>query len=86
MEGTSPMTSLAPVLQGFFTEHLARGGVSPHTVASYRDTFRLLLRYARDQAGKPPSRLEPLQTHRSARSWGKSSMRKPRNARCSTRR
>lgn len=52
------MTSLAPVLQGFFTEHLARAGVSPHTVASYRDTFRLLLCYARDQAGKPPSRLE----------------------------
>lgn len=52
------MTSLAPVLQGFFTEHLARAGVSPHTIASYRDTFRLLLRYARDQAGKPPSRLE----------------------------
>jgi len=52
------MTSLAPVLQGFFTEHLARAGVSPHTITSYRDTFRLLLRYARDQAGKPPSRLE----------------------------
>lgn len=52
------MTSLAPVLQGFFIEHLARAGVSPHTIASYRDTFRLLLRYARDQAGKPPSRLE----------------------------
>jgi site-specific recombinase XerD len=52
------MTSLAPVLQGFFTAHLAQAGVSPHTIASYRDTFRLLLRYARDQAGKPPSRLE----------------------------
>ena len=52
------MTALAPVLQGFFTERLARGGVSPHTVASYRDTFRLLLCYARDRAGKPPSRLE----------------------------
>lgn len=52
------MTALAPVLQGFFAGHLTRGGVSPHTVASYRDTFRLLLCYARDQAGKPPSRLE----------------------------
>jgi site-specific recombinase XerD len=57
MEGNA-MTSLAPVLQGFFTEHLTRSGVSPHTVASYRDTFRLLLCYARDQAGRPPSRLE----------------------------
>jgi len=52
------VTSLAPVLQGFFTEHLARSGVSPHTVASYRDTFRLLLCYARDRSGRPPSRLE----------------------------
>jgi site-specific recombinase XerD len=52
------MTALAPVLQGFFTEHHTRSGVSPHTVASYRDTFRLLLRYARDRSGRPPARLE----------------------------
>lgn len=52
------MTDLAPVLQGFFTDRLARQvKASPHTIASYRDTFRLLLAFARDQTGKQPSRL-----------------------------
>ncbi len=33
------MSSLAPTLQAFFTERLvAQRRVSPHTVASYRDT------------------------------------------------
>ena len=52
------MTDLAPVLQGFFTDRLARQKkASPNTVAAYRDTFRLLVAFARDQAGKPPSQL-----------------------------
>ncbi len=52
------MTDLAPVLQGFFTDRLARQKkASPNTVAAYRDTFRLLLAFARDQAGRPPSQL-----------------------------
>jgi len=52
------VTDLAPVLQGFFTDRLARQKkASPNTVAAYRDTFRLLLAFARDQAGKPPSQL-----------------------------
>ena len=38
------MTALAPILQGFFTERLAQRRASAHTVAAYRDTFRLLLR------------------------------------------
>ena len=60
-QGTSGrliVTDLAPVLQGFFTDRLARQKkASPNTVAAYRDTFRLLLAFARDQAGKPPSQL-----------------------------
>ena len=41
------MTALAPVLQAFFTERLiAQRQVSGHTVAAYRDTFRLLLAFA----------------------------------------
>ena len=52
------MTALAPVLEAFFTERLAQRQASPHTVASYRDTFCLLLRYAREHLGKPPSRLD----------------------------
>jgi integrase/recombinase XerD len=52
------MTSLAPILEAYFTHRLAQRQVSRHTVASYRDTFCLLLRYARRQLGKQPSALE----------------------------
>ena len=38
------MTALAPTLQAFFTDRLIRQRhASPHTIAAYRDTFRLLL-------------------------------------------
>jgi integrase/recombinase XerD len=53
------MSSLAPILEAFFTERLlAQRRVSPHTIASYRDTFRLLLSFTQDRSGKPPCRLE----------------------------
>jgi site-specific recombinase XerD len=52
------VTALAPVLEGFFTQRLAQRQASPHTVASYRDTFCLLLRYSQQHLGKPPSRLD----------------------------
>ena len=53
------MSALAPVLEAFFTERLIRQlQASPHTVTSYRDTFRLLLGYARDRTGTQPSRLD----------------------------
>jgi integrase/recombinase XerD len=52
------MTALAPVLEAYFTERLAQRQASPHTVASYRDTFCLLLRYARQRLGTSPSRLD----------------------------
>ena len=52
------MTALAPILQGYFTQRLAQRQASPHTVASSRDTFCLLLRYAHKHLGKPPSRLD----------------------------
>lgn len=52
------MTSIAPVLQAYFTGRLAQRQASPHTVASYRDTFCLLLRFAQQHLGKPPSRLD----------------------------
>jgi len=39
--------NLAGHLQRFFTDRLlGQLGASPHTIASYRDTFRLLLRFA----------------------------------------
>jgi integrase len=52
------MTALAPIPEAFFTERLAQRQASPHTVASYRDTFCLLLRYARQRLGTAPSRLD----------------------------
>lgn len=53
------MSSLAPTLEAFFTDRLLRQRrVSPNTVASYRDTFRLLLSFAQQKTGTPPSRLE----------------------------
>jgi integrase/recombinase XerD len=52
------MSALAPTLQGFFTERmLTQRRASPNTVASYRDTFRLLLAFAQHRTGKTPSTL-----------------------------
>jgi integrase/recombinase XerD len=53
------MSLLAPTLQAFFTQRLAEQlQASPHTIASYRDTFRLLLRFAQQRTRKAPSKLE----------------------------
>ena len=39
--------NLPTLVQRFFTERLqTQLGASPHTIASYRDTFRLLLLFA----------------------------------------
>lgn len=52
------MTTLAPLLEAFFTERLQRQRqASPHTIAAYRDTFRLLLTFAETRFGKAPSDL-----------------------------
>jgi site-specific recombinase XerD len=52
------MSDLAPILQGFFTDRLARQKkASPNTVAAYRDTCKLLLAFAQAKTGKAPSRL-----------------------------
>ena len=49
---------LPEFLQRFFAERLcAQLGASPHTIASYRDTFRLFLVFAAARLGRPPSRL-----------------------------
>jgi integrase/recombinase XerD len=51
-------TNFAALLETFFTDRLiAQRRVSPHTVASYRDTFRLLLQFAQKELGKSPSKL-----------------------------
>lgn len=46
------------LLQRFFTDRLCtQMQASANTIAGYRDTFRLLLRFAGEQRGKPPTRL-----------------------------
>jgi integrase/recombinase XerD len=53
------MTLLAPTLEAFFCERLmSQRQASPHTIAGYRDTMRLLLCFATEQTDKPPSKLE----------------------------
>jgi integrase/recombinase XerD len=53
------VTALAPTLQAFFTDRLLRQRhASAHTVAAYRDTWRLLLGYAATKVGSPPSQLD----------------------------
>jgi site-specific recombinase XerD len=53
------MTTLAPVLEAFFTDRLmTQRQASPHTVAAYRDTFTLLLGYAFGHTGKHPAQLD----------------------------
>jgi site-specific recombinase XerD len=53
------VTSLAPTLETFFTDRLiSQRHVSPHTIAAYRDTFRLLLGFAESKINKAPSRLQ----------------------------
>lgn len=49
---------LATLLEGFFTQRLMQQRrASAHTIASYRDTFRLLLRFAQMRLRKAPSAL-----------------------------
>jgi len=50
--------SLASLLERFFTQRLMQERrVSPHTIGSYRDTFRLFLKFVQQCRHKPPSAL-----------------------------
>jgi integrase/recombinase XerD len=51
-------TKLSAFLESFFSLRLMKQKrVSPHTIASYSETFRLLFEYARKRLKKPPSQL-----------------------------
>ena len=53
------MSALAPTLQAFFTDRLiGQRHASPHTIAAYRDTLRLLLCFAAEQTGHQASALD----------------------------
>ena len=53
-----PSTTFPVLLTRFFSQRLIQQRhASPHTISSYRDTFRLLLRFAKARLGKEPSYL-----------------------------
>ena len=53
---TKAFSKIAVLLETFFTDHLTtQRQVSQHTIASYRDTFRLLLEFAQRELHKPPA-------------------------------
>ncbi len=53
------MSLLAPTLQAFFAERLiTQRNASPRTIGAYRDTLKLLLRFAQQRTGKQPSQLD----------------------------
>jgi hypothetical protein len=53
------MMALAPIMEAFFTDRLmTQQSASPHTIASYRDTFKLLLGYLNTRTGKLPAHLD----------------------------
>lgn len=53
------MSALAPTLEKFFTVHLATSlGASTHTIAAYRDTWRLLITHTIDRTGTDADRLD----------------------------
>jgi site-specific recombinase XerD len=53
------MTTIAATMQAFFTDRLIhQRRASPHTVAAYRDTMRLLLAFAAQRHATTPGRLD----------------------------
>lgn len=64
--------SFAVLVQDFFCDRLIQQqNLSAHTVASYRDTFRLLLHYCQKRQRKGPAKLtlEDLDAPSFWRSW-----------------
>jgi integrase/recombinase XerD len=56
------VSDLPPILQGFFSVKLMQQKkASPHTIASYRDTWKLLLTYAQQATRTAPSRMRIAQ-------------------------
>lgn len=53
------MSLIAPTLQSFFTDRLAKQRrVSPRTIASYRDSLKLLIMFVHERTGKKPCALD----------------------------
>jgi len=58
---SSNTSSFPSLLELFFTDRLMKQrNASPHTITSYRDTFRLLIKFAHKVLHKPPTKLNWL--------------------------
>src|SRR5260370_14630093 len=58
---TAGLTPVGPLLQAFFIDYLyGQKRASTQTVESYRETFRILLRFLQQTTGKAPSALHTL--------------------------
>jgi len=58
------MSPVAPTLQEYFTQRLiSQRQASPHTVAAYRDCFRLLFAYVAQTSGKQPADAAQIRSH-----------------------
>ena len=58
LRGTA-MTAIGPTLQAYFSVRLiSQRQASPHTIAAYRDCYRLLFAYLGDTTGKQPAKLD----------------------------
>jgi len=58
MTNLDPAARFSVLVQQFFLDRLIeQRNVSPRTVASYRDTFRLLFRFTQKYLRKPPDKL-----------------------------
>lgn len=54
----TPSVSFPALLERFFTQRLMQQRqASPHTISSYRDTFRQFLKFVQQRVHKPPSQL-----------------------------
>ncbi len=50
--------TFSTLIQNFFTDRLYNQmEASPHTISSYRDTFKLLLKFVNEKTGKTPTKL-----------------------------
>ena len=64
----APQIGFPQLVQDFFLRRLvAQRGASARTVEAYRDAFELLLGFAEQRTGKPPSALQPGRPRRAAR-------------------
>jgi hypothetical protein len=60
----TPAVSFAALLERFFTQRLMhQRHASPHTISSYRDTFRQFLTFTQQRLQKAPSRLTFEEIH-----------------------